>query len=192
MLVAAYTERPRGSASDACIVRRDFQREAQRRSKPALAQLPTPHAAARAIRVRSGLAEALFRTQGTGYTLQLRGRDADGSVCWRGATRSVSGPAAESAEPTHSARCSSISSNLFSIAINALCFQCHWLSRSLAQSPIRQYLASLKYLQVSQVGRAGPRTHSSARPTAARLIRVRSTPECILRTAGVTTYPKCR
>ena len=113
MLVAAYTKRPRGSASNACIVRRDFQREAQRRSKPALAQLPTPQAAAWAIRVRSKLAGAPSYAQGTGYTEQLRGRDADGSIGRHGATRSVSGPAAESAEPTHSARCSSISSNLF-------------------------------------------------------------------------------
>ena len=113
MLVAAYTKRPRGPASGACLVRRDFQREAQLRSKPALAQLPMPHDAARAIRVCSKLAGAPSHAQGTGYTLLLRGRDADGGVGWHGATRSVSGPAAESAEPTHSARCSSISSILF-------------------------------------------------------------------------------
>ena len=112
MLVAAYTKCPRGSASDVCIVRRDFQREAQLRSK-ALAQLPTPQAAAREIRVRSKLAGTPSHAKGTGYTLLLRGRDADGSVGRHGATRSVSGPAAESAGPTHSARCSSISSNLF-------------------------------------------------------------------------------
>jgi len=161
----------------------------------ALAQLPTPPAAARAICVHSGLAGALSRAHYTSYTERPRGRDAYRSVGWHGTTQYLQVSQAGRAGPrTHSsARPTAAPSVRVCSELPEMQHAPNYASSPDHSRECRSEIIRLRSNTCRSAGRSsGPRAHSSARPTTDRLIRVCSTPECYLRIDGDATCPKRR